>query len=176
VIALAPLAPRILDLISGERFVAGAPALVILSFAIALAGITHVLRFTLGACERSRSVLIGDTIACGCAVTAFLLLIPRYSLLGAAAGTVIAEACALVAMLVGLKRARHRLPSLVNPVKALAAGAVSVFAMLSFLGLGVPWAVALVAGGLLYVGLLTLTRAIPRGIALGILGRPLAKR
>ena len=59
VIAFAPFAGRLLALISGQEFAAGAPALVVISFAIALAGLTHVLRFTLVAWA-GRAVLIAD--------------------------------------------------------------------------------------------------------------------
>ncbi|HVS78327.1 MAG TPA: flippase, partial [Steroidobacteraceae bacterium] len=125
VIALAPFAGSLLALISGERFAVGAPALVVMSFAVALAGPTHILRFTLVACERPRLVLIADAVACGCAFTAYFGLIPRYSLLGAAAGTVVAEASALIAMIVALKHAGRSLPSLANPAKAVLAGGVA---------------------------------------------------
>lgn len=162
VIAFAPFAGRLLALISGERFAAGAPALIVISFAIALAGLTHVLRFTLVACGKPRLVLIADTVACACAFTAYFALIPRFSLLGAAAGTVIAEASALVAMAVALRRAGQRLPSLVNPAKAVIAGALAAFAMKSLADFGTPWLLALAAGGALYLALVALTRAIPR--------------
>lgn len=171
VIAFAPFADRLLALISGERFAAGAPALRVISFAIALAGLTHVLRFTLVACERPRLVLIADSVACACAFAAYFALIPRLSLLGAAAGTVIAEASALVAMSVALGRAGRRLPSLANPAKAVIAGALAVLTMKYLAGLGAPWLLALAAGGALYLGMLTLTRAIPRELLLVVWAR-----
>ncbi len=162
VIAFAPFAGQLLALIAGERFAAGAPALVVISFAVALAGLTHVLRFTLVACERPRLVLIADAVACGCAFTAYFGLIPRYSLLGAAAGTVVAEAGALVAMIVALKHAGRSLPSLANPAKAVLAGGVAALVMKYLAGFGAPWLLALAAGGALYFALLAVTRAIPR--------------
>jgi O-antigen/teichoic acid export membrane protein len=162
VIAFAPFADRLLALIAGERFAAGAPALVVISFAVALAGLTHVLRFTLVACERPRLVLIADAVACTGAFVAYFGLIPRFSLLGAAVGTVVAEAIALVAMIVGLRHAGRRLPSLANPAKAVAAGALAALTMKYLAGFGAPWLLALAAGGALYLALLTLTRAIPR--------------
>lgn len=171
VILFAPFAAQLLALISGQRFVPGAPALAVISFAAALAGLTHVLRFTLVACGRPRLVLTGDAIACACAFTAYFALIPRYSLIGAAAGTVIAETSALVAMLVGLKRAGRRLPSLANPAKTVVSGAVSALAMRCLAGLGAPWMLALLVGGALYLGALALTRAIPRELLLMIVGR-----
>jgi O-antigen/teichoic acid export membrane protein len=162
VIVFAPFAAQLLTLISGERFAAGAPALVVISFAIALAGLTHVLRFTLVACERPRLVLIADAVACTCAFTAYFGLIPRFSLLGAAAGTVVAEASALVAMSLALRRAGRRLPSLANPAKAVIAGALAALVMKYLADFGVPWLLALAAGGALYLALVALTRAIPR--------------
>src|SRR5512146_53125 len=146
VIALAPFAGQLLALVSGERFAAGAPALIVISFAVALAGLTHVLRFTLVACDKPRLVLIADTVACACAFIAYFGLIPKYSLLGAAAGTVVAEASALVAMLVALRQAGQRLPSPANPGKAVIAGALAVLAMKYLAAWGAPWLLALAAG------------------------------
>ncbi|HEX5325265.1 MAG TPA: flippase [Acetobacteraceae bacterium] len=170
VIALAPFADRLLALIAGERFAAGAPALIVISFAVALAGLTHVLRFTLVACERPRLVLIADTVACACAFVAYFGLIPRFSLLGAAVGTVIAETIALMAMIVGLRYAGRRLPSLANPAKAVVAGALAALTMKSLAGLGAPWLLALAVGGALYLALLALTRTIPKELLFVIIG------
>ena len=168
VVAFAPFAGRLLALISGSRFAAGAPALMVISFAVALAGLTHVLRFTLVACEKPRLVLIADSVACACAFAAYFGLIPRFSLLGAAIGTVVAEASALVAMSVALRYAGRRLPSLLNCAKAVVAGALAVLAMKYLAGIGTPWLLALAAGGVLYLGLAALTRAIPREL-LGVI-------
>ncbi len=161
VLALAPFAPQILTLIAGSGFAAGAPALVVISFAIGLSALSHVLRFALVACERPRLVLEADAVACVLGFAAYFLLIPKYSLLGAAAGTVAAEACALIGMLRGLKRAGLRLPSPRNLLKALAAGLLSVGAMTICNQLDVPWALSLILGGAVYLGLLALTHAIP---------------
>jgi O-antigen/teichoic acid export membrane protein len=169
VIALAPFAGQLLALISGERFAAGAPALVVISFAVALAGLTHILRFTLVACERPRLVLLGDAVACACAFVAYFALIPRFSLLGAAAGTVIAEAAALIAMSIALRHAGRRLPSLLNPAKAVIAGALAAFAMRYLASCGTPWLLALAAGGALYLGMVALTGAIPRELLVVVL-------
>ena len=124
ILALAFFAPQILTLMAGPEFAAGAPALVFISVAIALAGVTHILRFALVACERPRFVLLGDSIACVCAFAAYFALIPSYSYVGAAIGTVVAEVAALVCMLVGLKRAgRSRCRRSPNPLKAVVSGA-----------------------------------------------------
>src|SRR6185312_13676500 len=160
VIAFAPFADRLLALISGERFVAGAPALIVISFAVALASLTHVLRFTLVACERPRLVLIGDAVACTCAFAAYFALIPRFSLLGAAAGTVVAETSALIAMTIALRRAGRRVPSLINPATAVVAVAGAVLAKRDLAAWGVAGLLALAPGGVLYLAQSALTRAI----------------
>jgi O-antigen/teichoic acid export membrane protein len=170
VIAFAPFAGRLLALISGEQFAAGAPALVVIAFAIAFAGLTHVLRFTLVACGKPRLVLIADAVACACAFAAYFGLIPRFSLLGAAAGTVVAETTALIAMIIALQRAGRRLPSLANPAKAVLAGGLAVVAMKYLAAFGTQWLLALAAGGALYLAVLALTRAIPREVLQVILG------
>jgi len=172
ILALTPFAPQILTLMAGREFAAGAPALEIIAFAIALAGMTHILRFSLVACERPRVVLLADSVACVCAFIAYFALIPRYSFVGAALGTVVAEVAALICMLFGLKRAGRPLPSVANPFKAIVSGAIAVGAMI-LLSRSVewPWFVTLLIGGCVYVGGLALTRAIPRDLVLTVLRR-----
>jgi O-antigen/teichoic acid export membrane protein len=171
VLALALFAPQILTIMAGAAFAAGAPALVFISIAVALAGVTHILRFALVACEKPRFVLLGDSVACVCAFAAYFALIPTYSFVGAAIGTVVAEVAALVCMLVGLRRAGRPLPSLLNPLKALLSGGAAAMVMI-FLGRsGLSWLVALGVGGGVYLVFLALTRAIPREIVLNVLRR-----
>jgi O-antigen/teichoic acid export membrane protein len=172
ILVLTPFAPQILTVMAGADFAAGAPALEIIAFAVALAGMTHILRFSLVACERPRFVLMGDSIACVCAFIAYFSLIPRFSFVGAALGTVVAEVAALICMLWGLKRAGRPLPSIVNPLKAIVSGAVALGAMVLLTrSLDLPWLAALVVGGAVYVAGLALTRAIPRELVLTVLRR-----
>jgi O-antigen/teichoic acid export membrane protein len=157
---------------AGAAFAPGAPALVFIAFAVALAGMTHILRFALVACERQRFVLVGDSVACTCAFIAYFALIPRYSFVGAAIGTVVAEVAALICMLGGLWRAGRPLPSLVNPLKALFCAAVAAVAMhLVIRYLDLPWLVTLVLGGGIYLASLAITHAIPRDLILSVLRR-----
>jgi O-antigen/teichoic acid export membrane protein len=171
ILALAFFAPQILTLMAGAEFAAGAPALVFISAAIALAGVTHILRFALVACERPRFVLMGDSIACVCAFAAYFALIPSYSYVGAAIGTVVAEVAALSCMLFGLKRAGRPLPSLTNPLKAVVSGALAAAAMALLTHFELPWLLTLVVGGAVYLGGLALTRAIPRDLLVSVLRR-----
>lgn len=171
ILALAPFSPQILTLVAGPAFAVGAPALVVISFAIALAAISHVLRFALAACEQSRLVFQADALACGVGFAAYFTLIPRYSLLGAAIGTVIAETLSLVGMLRGLRRAGHGLPSPVNLLKAVGAGLVAGGAMFGSDQFDVPWLVSLLIGGALYLLVLALSRAIPPELVAVVLRR-----
>jgi O-antigen/teichoic acid export membrane protein len=171
ILVLAWFAPQILTLMAGAGFAAGAPALMIIAFAVALAGMTHILRFALVACERPRLVLIGDSIACACAFVAYFVLIPRYSFVGAAIGTVVAEVAALICMLVGLKRAGRPLPAFTNPAKAVFSGALAAVAMVLLTRVEFPWPLSLLVGGAVYLAGLALTRAIPRQLILNVLRR-----
>lgn len=171
ILALAFFAPQILTLMAGAEFAAGAPALVFIAAAIALAGVTHILRFALVACERPRFVLMGDSIACVCAFAAYFALIPSYSYVGAAIGTVVAEVAALICMLFGLKRAGRPLPSFTNPLKAVISGAIAAAAMMLLTHFELPWLLTLVVGGAVYLGGLALTRAIPRDLLVSVLRR-----
>ena len=161
VLALAPFAPQILSLVAGPAFAAGSPALIVISFAIGIAALSHVLRFALVACDRPRFVLKADAVACGVGFAAYFALIPRFSILGAAIGTVVAESCSLVGMLRGLRLAGQRIPSLLNFAKALGAGGIALGCVTLCNQFDVPWILALVLGGAVYLGVLALTHAIP---------------
>jgi O-antigen/teichoic acid export membrane protein len=114
---------------------------------------------------------MGDSIACVCAFVAYFALIPRYSFVGAAIGTVVAEVAAMICMLIGLRRAGRPLPSLVNPLKAIFSGSVAAAVMVLLTRLELHWLWSLVAGGAVYVAGLALTRAIPRELLLNVLRR-----
>ena len=112
-----------------------------------------------------------DSIACACAFVAYFALIPRYSFVGAAIGTVVAEVAAMICMLIGLRRAGRPLPSLVNPLKAIFSGCVAAAAMVLLTRLELHWLLSLAAGGVVYIAGLALTRAIPRELILNALRR-----
>jgi O-antigen/teichoic acid export membrane protein len=170
ILVLAMFASQVLVLIAGPQFAAGATALVIIAFATALAAISHVLRFALVACDRPRVVLFADAFACACAFAAYCSLIPKFSLIGAAIGTLVAETSALTGMLRGLKRSGRPLPSFMNSGKAIFAGALSAAAMWLLSRFELHWLLALVVGGGIYIAGLVVTRAIPRELLLTVRG------
>jgi O-antigen/teichoic acid export membrane protein len=102
------------------------------------------------------------------------VLIPKYSLIGAAIGTAIAEASVLCGMALGLRRAGAPLPRCPNAPKVLLAGVTGAGSIWLMSHLGSPWAVSLIVGGNVYVALLALTGAIPRDLAANLLRRPRA--
>ncbi len=162
ILALAMFAPQLLSFISGAEFAAGAPALIALSFAALLTALSILLRFSLIAIDRPRAVLTADGASCAIALVAYLILIPHFSFVGAAVGTALAEGCVLFTMLWGLQHAGRPLPRLSSVAKTLAAGGTAAAAMWLLSRLSVHWMIALAVGGLLYLGLLALTGAVPR--------------
>jgi len=172
IVALSVFAPQILSLVAGPEFAAGAHALVILSCAAALTALSIVMRFALIAIDRPRAVLYADAGSCVIALGAYLLLIPKFSLVGAAAGTAIAEASVLGGMAYSLKRTGRELPGWRNAVKALLAGGVAAVIMWALARAALPWLAALVVGGAVYAIALTATGAVPRELILKILKKP----
>lgn len=173
-LALASFAPDVLTFISGSEFAAGAPALVILSFAALLMATSVVLRFALIALDRPRSVFFADAAACGVALLAYFVLIPVFSFVGAAIGTAIAEGSVLVGMAWGIHRAGQALPRCPSALKILLAGAAAALAIQLLFRMGTAWLLSLVIGGVIYVALLAATGAIPRDLATSLFRRPRA--
>jgi len=161
VLALAPFAPDVLTLIAGPQFAQGAPALMVISGAVGLTALSQVLRFSLVACERNRWVLQADAAACLAGFGTYFALIPRFSIVGAAIGLVVAQASSVLGMLWGLKRAGVKLPGAANALKALIAGAVAMACMEVSDQLDWPWMLSIAMGGVIYLLGLTLAGAIP---------------
>jgi O-antigen/teichoic acid export membrane protein len=171
ILALSVFAPELLSFISGPEFAAGAPALIVLSFAALLTALSIVLRFSLIALDRPRSVLAADGASCAIAVIAYLILIPYFSFVGAAIGTALAEASVLFAMLWGVQLAGQPLPKMTSVGKTLAAGLTAAAAIWLMSRLSLHWMLALLIGGSLYLGLLALTGAVPREFVQSLLKR-----
>jgi O-antigen/teichoic acid export membrane protein len=162
VLALAPYAPEVLTVIAGTAYKEGGPALMVMSTAIGLSALSQVLRFSLVACERPRLVLEADAVACVIGFIAYFLLIPRFSLLGAAIGMVVAQTCSVLGMLRGVKLVGLPIPSPLKLLKAVGAGFIAVGAMMACMQIDLPWFLCLVNGGAIYLILLAISRAIPQ--------------
>jgi O-antigen/teichoic acid export membrane protein len=164
-------APQLLTFISGQAFAVGASALMILSVASLFTALSIVMRFSLIALDRPRAVLGADAASCAIALAAYLILIPYFSFVGAAVGTALAEASVCFAMLWGLQHAGQPLPKMTSVAKTLAAGLTAAAAIWLMSRLSLHWMIALAFGGLLYVGLLALTGAVPRELVDSLLKR-----
>jgi O-antigen/teichoic acid export membrane protein len=171
ILALSMFAPELLAFISGDEFAAGAPALVVLSVAALLTALSILLRFSLIALDRPRAVLAADGASCTIALAAYLILIPYFSFLGAAIGTMLAEASVLFAMLWGVQHAGQPLPRMAGVAKTTVAGLTAGAAMWLMARIELHWLLALTAGGVVYVGLLALTGAVPREFVDSLLKR-----
>jgi hypothetical protein len=74
-------------------------------------------------------------------------------------------------MLRGLRRAGVPLPSPVNLAKAVGAGLLALAAIVACNQWEVPWPLALLAAGVIYLVLLAVTRAIPPELIASVLRR-----
>jgi len=160
--SLAIFARPVVVLIGGGAFAPASPALVLLGVAAAAVSVGMPLRFALVTLDAQTRVLVADAAGFVVALAAYLVLIPRLSFVGAAAGTVAAEATILCALALGLRFEGHgpKAPGGLLNV-ALAAGLMATVA-LGLRGVGVQWMVALLIAGTVYVGFLLLTGVIPR--------------
>lgn len=171
VVALAVFAEEIVVLVAGAEFAAAAPALVVLAFAAAVTAVSLMLRFAVIAVEQPGRVLQADGLGLVVAAVAYLTLIPRFSFMGAAVGTLLAEATILGALAWALGRSGRPLPPLGNTGKALLAGALTAGLLWGLGRLGLPWLLALGLGGAVYLAVLALTGAIPRAFLVALAAR-----
>ncbi len=89
--SLAIFAQPVVILIGGRDFAPAAPALVLLGTAAAAVSVGMPLRFALVTLDAQFRVLLADAAGFVVALAAYLVLIPKFSFVGAAAGTVAAE-------------------------------------------------------------------------------------
>lgn len=88
-------ADEIVRVVAGPEFLPGASSLRILALAMFWVFLSLVLRFALTARDMQKTLLWVDAAGAAVAVSAYLVLIPRFSFRGAAWGTVAAEAVIL---------------------------------------------------------------------------------
>lgn len=155
---------EVIRLIAGEAFVAGAPALAVLAFAMACNGISSVLRFALVSLERPRAVLLSDALGFVVAALAYPVLISLHSLLGAALARLLAECALLAGMTFGLRRAGYAVGLPPQTAPAAMAAAVAIATSILLRRLEVHWSVDLTVPCIVFLGLLVLLGAVPRTV------------
>jgi O-antigen/teichoic acid export membrane protein len=154
VILLAYYAEEIAVLLAGPTFKATAGPLRILGIAIAMAAPAYTLRFAAMAAGHQHRMLLVDIVGVACGLSAYWLLIPSWSYLGAAIGKCVVD----MAILIGAASISSNLAawkfSLRSTLEVLLAGAVMAGALWGLSKTNMPWYIN--AGCGIFVYLLTL--------------------
>ncbi|HYD31882.1 MAG TPA: flippase [Azospirillaceae bacterium] len=144
------LAPEILWVVFGARFVEAAPALRLLMAAGALVFINMTLGNPLLVWHRQKAYMVAMLAGAVTNAALNIVLIPRWGIEGAAAATLAAEVVSFIGMLALHLRTVGRLPIgiFVRAATAIGVAAVAVLLLLPRLTLP-PWSVFLIAGAVL---------------------------
>ena len=125
------LAPQVVELIFGAAYRPAVPALQILIWSIPLSTIRDVPRMALLASGREDRVVLTNMWSAACGILLYLLLIPRYGLMGAAAATITTEALRLIIATAYSRREGLHAARLARFWRAGAAGAVMAGVLLA---------------------------------------------
>jgi len=159
--AFAAFPAEVLTVVAGPEFAVAAPALTIVAVAIAANAVAQVYRHMLTAMDLQRQAFLTDCIGLGVALVSYFTLIPRFSYLGAAFGTALTETALCLGLMAAVAWSGVWPPILSALVKAVLVTALSIAAMLGLARLGLFWPLALVAGGLVFLGLTVIVRLAP---------------
>jgi O-antigen/teichoic acid export membrane protein len=154
VLALGFFAEDIVVFLAGPAFAAGAPAVRIVGVALALAGFSAVLRYAAVAQEQQAKLMRMDGAVMVIAVVAYLILIPRYSFLGAALGTLTAEIATIAGLLWLVGRNIGGVPFMRFAPRTILAGALAGAALLALRTGPLPLCVDALVGAATYMALL----------------------
>lgn len=163
VLVLAVFGADLAASIGGPSFAAAGGPLAVLAFTFWFASLTLLLRHAVTGIDRQKELLPGYLAGVLLALTLHLLLIPPFGGIGAALGTVAGEGCLLlwtgrVLTRQGLMPRRSRTAATVlfalTMAAAVGAGAETL----------VPWPLAFLGSGLVYLALLLVGGAIDRDL------------
>jgi O-antigen/teichoic acid export membrane protein len=169
VLALGFFAEDIVVLLAGPAFAAGAPAVRIAGVSLALAGFSAVLRYAAVAQEQQARLMRVDGIVMLIAVAAYLLLIPRYSFIGAALGTLLAEIASIAGSWWVVGRNIGGVPIPRFAVRALLAGSLAGAALVLLRTGPLPLLVDALLGATAYLVLLLITGGLKAGLVKDLL-------
>jgi O-antigen/teichoic acid export membrane protein len=122
-IGCALVGDRFVPLFYGHKYAEGGRVVALLGGFLWLWFGTMTLGWSLTAADRLKVVLAGNVLAMTVNIISNLILIPRFSIMGAAASTVISESTLLIYFLVMTRRWLHGLARRAIPWRALPAGA-----------------------------------------------------
>lgn len=163
-------ADEIAVFVGGPEFLAAGAAIRILSLAMPVVATGTLLRIAVAALDRQRAMLRADCVAVVVGLTAYLVLIPRFSYIGAAWGTLVTESLVFACALAITGRAAGGFPPLTRVVRATVAGALGYAAFGFMEQANLHWIANALAGSLLYIVLLLLLGALPRDALSGLPG------
>lgn len=153
------LAEPILILIGQQAYAPAAPILRLLLIAVAALYLNSLSGHVVTVIGRQRQMVWAYLGVAIVGLVAYLTLIPRYGTTGAAIGTIATESLtAIVGSIMVLRAIRFRL-ELGGLVKTLAAAVVMAAVVYQLRGQMIAWPI--LAGGLAYVVMLMITRALP---------------
>jgi O-antigen/teichoic acid export membrane protein len=147
----------VVSLVFGPKYTAGAPALAITLVAVLFVALAQPYRVALIACGRQASVLRITAAGTALNIVLNVVLIPRYSMIGAALSVVASEAVILVLAVVSLSHTVAVSPW--RPVFPPAVAAAGMAAVVWFLPAG-HFALTAAVAAVTYGGLAVLVRAV----------------
>jgi O-antigen/teichoic acid export membrane protein len=152
---------EVLVVVAGTDFAVAAHALTLVAIAIAANAVAQVYRHMLTAMDRQRDALVVDMVGLAIALASYFTLIPIYSYLGAAIGTAITETSLCIGLLIAVRRLGFRPPVMMALLKVIAVSIATSAAMIAAAGQGLLWPIAMMGGGVLFLGLLVVTGTAP---------------
>ncbi|MCB9945212.1 MAG: flippase [Geminicoccaceae bacterium] len=154
-------AEEVLNLIGGQEYERGAPALQLLSGAVAAQACIHMFRYALMARDQQGKVVRIDMMAFVTGMILYMLLIPGHSFIGAALATTLNEFIILGGLLWLSARENQQPFGFGRLAIMLAAGGVFVGCLLLFAMVGLHWFLSTCISGVLYLGILLVLKVIP---------------
>jgi O-antigen/teichoic acid export membrane protein len=152
-------APKILELIGGAAYVPGAPALRLLLIAVFALFLNSLSGHTITMINKQRMMVWGYLSVAIIGVASYLILIPLFSMIGAAIGTILTETLSgVIGYVVVMRTMKFRFAA--GPiVKILLAGAI--MAAVAIVTKGFGWIPAVIISWAVFAGTLLATKTIP---------------
>ncbi|UTB32989.1 MAG: flippase [Methanobacterium sp. ERen5] len=154
-------ADKIIYIIYGSGYDASILALQALIFVVPVIFITYLFGNILGAINKQRILLIVTAINAIINVALNLVLIPHYSYVGASFATVITEVTGFSLMILYISKYFSRISWINNFLKTIVVS-VLVLTVTYILKLNINWIIALVAGVVLFLVLMFVTKIISK--------------
>ena len=152
---------KIILIIYGIAYIPSIAALQTLIFVIPIIFITNLFGNLLGAINRQRILIIITGISALFNVALNLILIPRFSYIGASAATVVTEGLVFILMISYISKHFLRISINENISKTIIPG-ILTFVLIYYLKMNINWLLAAILGVLIYVFLLFIFKIITK--------------